>query len=488
MSLRLNLASGTDIRDGWVNMDVVPKWPMSRRGCEIVWDARKDALPFRDNTVDEIYAGYLLLHLAPMYHARVLQEILRVLSPTGYVQFGEVDMAIVMDRYLKNPADARTHELIWGEQGSTHGENLAAFDKHCCGFTEKSLADTLDGAGFSNMRRVKIHCDDVWYELTMNAYKPTCPFISVLVPTMRVGGLDVLFSGLEQQTYRNFELVLVDGLYGHRAEVVKEMAKLVHFSVRHVEPIDNPFPLNAFCRYANTADVNASGEIALHFVDYTFAPKDILARHASFHRGHSRECGLMGPHQYFNTPTLNPAFTPYGREDIQKYCRDMSLGKMQSVMWSIFDTSMSSSQGLGVDPIMGNADPKFRVPPGPVDPKMFHAKNESCALDAILAINGWDEALDGTHCWQDTDIADRLTVKQGIAWQVDPTMQVHIINPRHVFPFPLRIRPVAGNETIWRNKMAAGYPRVNDWDLVAKRRQTLGTAIADGHGKPIIVV
>jgi len=169
--LKLNLASGTDIRDGWVNMDIVPRWPIARRGCDLVWDARKDKIPYPDNSVSEIYAGYLLLHLAPKFHKPVLAEIHRVMSPDGVVMVGEVDMEIVMKRFLADPMDPRCCELIWGEQGSIHGDDLADFDKHCQGFTEASLKATLAEAGFGHFQRVSFHCADVYFELTITCKK-----------------------------------------------------------------------------------------------------------------------------------------------------------------------------------------------------------------------------------------------------------------------------------------------------------------------------
>src|SRR5690242_12817833 len=98
--LRINLASGTDIRDGWQNLDVVARWPGTRRGCDVVWDARKDPIPFASGDVDEVYAGYLLLHLAPRFHMPVLAEILRVAKSGARIVFGEVDMVRVMSRWL----------------------------------------------------------------------------------------------------------------------------------------------------------------------------------------------------------------------------------------------------------------------------------------------------------------------------------------------------------------------------------------------------
>lgn len=169
--IKLNLASGTDIRDGWVNLDIVPKWPIASRGCDVIWDARKDKIPFDDNSVDEIYAGYLLLHLAPSYHASVLAEIRRVLKSAGILVIGEVDMDIVMRRYLENPFDHRYSELIWGEQGSIHGKDLADYDKHCQGFTQSTLEKLLSDNGFQGFQRIRVHCAEVWYELTISCMK-----------------------------------------------------------------------------------------------------------------------------------------------------------------------------------------------------------------------------------------------------------------------------------------------------------------------------
>jgi hypothetical protein len=173
--VKLNLASGTDIRDGWINFDVVARWPLAKRGCDVIWDARKQFIPIDDGLADEIYAGYLLLHLPPRFHRRVLAEVHRVLKPSvGRLVVGEVDMEIVMRRFVAEPCDARLAELIWGEQGDqrqrsqpSFDENLVEFDKHCHGFTEGSLRSVLSEAGFAVCQRIRVHAPDVFYELTL---------------------------------------------------------------------------------------------------------------------------------------------------------------------------------------------------------------------------------------------------------------------------------------------------------------------------------
>ncbi len=106
---------------------------------------------------DEIYAGYLLLHLAPMFHRPVLKEIWRVLSPTGTLLVREVDMEVVFRMFLEKPDDTRLAELIWGEQGQESdarpGEGWldhVEYDKHCHGFTQKSLAGLMHATGFAD--------------------------------------------------------------------------------------------------------------------------------------------------------------------------------------------------------------------------------------------------------------------------------------------------------------------------------------------------
>lgn len=170
--MKLNLASGTDLRPPpWVNLDVVARWPSAPRGCDVLWDARTQGIPFADESIDEVYAGYLFLHLAPQHHKRVLAEIRRVLMPGGRLVVGEVDMEILLPRWLEHPADPYLSGLVWGEQGDVHGSALAEFDKHCQGFTELSLRHFLHSGGFPDARRIRVHGPAVFYELTLETYK-----------------------------------------------------------------------------------------------------------------------------------------------------------------------------------------------------------------------------------------------------------------------------------------------------------------------------
>lgn len=171
--LKLNLACGPVYWEGWKNLDVVKQWP-GARACDIVWDARTDKIPFEDGTVDEVYAGYLFLHLAPQYHRQVAEEIHRVIRKKGLVRISEVEMSIVVKRWLENPKDESYGALIWGEQGTLFRppgwEEYEEFDKHCWGFTESTLRDLMASVGFKRITRVRIHTN-CYYELTLDCRK-----------------------------------------------------------------------------------------------------------------------------------------------------------------------------------------------------------------------------------------------------------------------------------------------------------------------------
>ncbi len=172
---RLNLASGTDLRpaeDGWVNMDICKRWLANSRDCDRVWDARSNKIPDWDGTVDEIVAGYLLLHVPYEHHEPLVAEMFRVLKPGGRLELGEVDMPLAMQRWMANPYDQSARDMVWGEQGSVHGAEFEKYAKHCAGHSAATLRALLGKHGFVRVRRFKQHSEDVWYELSMEAWKP----------------------------------------------------------------------------------------------------------------------------------------------------------------------------------------------------------------------------------------------------------------------------------------------------------------------------
>lgn len=309
------------------------------------------------------------------------------------------------------------------------------------------------------------------------------PFLSVICPTMRVGGLNHLFDSLARQTYTDFELVLVDAFADRRRDLVTKEAGDRFLAVRHVGFNPSPFPVCSFSAYSNAGIMAATGEVLLFVVDYSQLPPDLIAKHAMFHKlDPTGRAGMMGPHRYVKLDVAKD-FPKYGQADIDNYAADVERGRLDKFMWSIGDAVDAPSdphRADGAATVQHDADPKLRMPPGLIGPEFYHAKNESIRRAMALEVDGYDTDLDGAHLYQDTDFADRLSTKAGVRWMLDPSAVIDIVNPRHVFPFAKRTRPHESNKAIWERKKAEGYSeRTNRLGLL-KVKEATDTSLYDG--------
>lgn len=72
---KLNIGCGKDLRDGYINIDIVDY------GGNVVHDLNKVPYPFEDNTFDEILASHVMEHLNNFNST--VTELHRILKPNG---------------------------------------------------------------------------------------------------------------------------------------------------------------------------------------------------------------------------------------------------------------------------------------------------------------------------------------------------------------------------------------------------------------------
>jgi len=72
---RLNLGCGKDIKEGYINIDIVDY------GGNMIHDINTFPYPFGENYFDEIYASHVLEHLNSFHN--IITELYRILKPNG---------------------------------------------------------------------------------------------------------------------------------------------------------------------------------------------------------------------------------------------------------------------------------------------------------------------------------------------------------------------------------------------------------------------
>jgi len=76
--IKLDLGCGLNKKEGYIGVDAMP-YP----GVEYICDVDK-GIPFKDNSVDEIYTSHFLEHVKDFQF--VMEEIWRVMKPNGVVE------------------------------------------------------------------------------------------------------------------------------------------------------------------------------------------------------------------------------------------------------------------------------------------------------------------------------------------------------------------------------------------------------------------
>lgn len=177
--LRINVGCGKYPLKGYVNLDRDP-------------DARADMfvevppIPYRDGTVDEIYAGHFLEHLDPVEARAFLKECHRALVPGGKLGIVVPDTREVMKRWLGDMNDRFQVPagVWWDVRDLDHLCNVFLYNSawanvdspHKWAYEPFTLRRAMEEMGFINLTPIDGYRDSrivtgAWFNCGWDGYK-----------------------------------------------------------------------------------------------------------------------------------------------------------------------------------------------------------------------------------------------------------------------------------------------------------------------------
>lgn len=269
------------------------------------------------------------------------------------------------------------------------------------------------------------------------------PRVSVNLGSNRPGGIDIALAGLIDQTFQNFEVIFVDGLYHLRHKEVLEAVRRSGLKQPFYHVPNHRYREDIWgstCAGYNTGFMLSAGEFVVMLLDYAYAPPRWLESHVEHQT--QRPKIVMAPHEYRTIKHVvmegNDLLYQFDRALVdsmppEKAIQLILAQRDRFPRISIFPTPFTPNQ-LDSFPIE-ESDTKCQMATGPSDYTYFNTKNESFPLKAVLDVGGMDEHYDLGRGPGDPDLALRLSrTSDHLQPYIVNEAIVHCLNPRRLLP------------------------------------------------------
>lgn len=168
--LRLHLGCGTNLAQGWVNIDNNYDKNIDLRKLDLNWDLTKP-LPYKKDTVDLIFHEHFIEHLKKPDGEEFLRECYRLLKPGGVMRMGWPDLAKFIRAYAtrdKKYFKYISQNVFYGMKYNTWDELVGDFFyswDHQYGYTRKHMKMLLEDIGFKDIKYHKYNDSEYGFNL-----------------------------------------------------------------------------------------------------------------------------------------------------------------------------------------------------------------------------------------------------------------------------------------------------------------------------------
>lgn len=162
-NIKLHLGCGYDVREGWVNIDMVKSSGAKLGGNRvfIAYDLRRN-IPLKDQSCVYIYSSHFWEHLDYMTGFKMMQESHRVLAEGGTFRIVLPDFEHVFKAYVNQDSaffdGIATKALINVAGAETILDyvhySVYQYGEHVCLYDTERVCKMLTQAGFKNVRPV----------------------------------------------------------------------------------------------------------------------------------------------------------------------------------------------------------------------------------------------------------------------------------------------------------------------------------------------
>ncbi len=180
--MKLNLGCGTDIRDGYLNVDVIKSM-----GVDVVCDISQK-LPFKNNSIDEIIAQDILEHFTREQLIYTLREMSRVLKVESKLFIRIPNIDAIFDQFAQ---DSDTRNLfLYGDTSQT-----GIWGVHKAGYTKKVFVTLCK---LNNFELLKFNESDTNFEFEFKKINSDLKLSKILFinQTLGIGGAETFNKSL----------------------------------------------------------------------------------------------------------------------------------------------------------------------------------------------------------------------------------------------------------------------------------------------------